>query len=181
MGHGAGRRILRSLAPSDGRQRRQEVPHQDRPPSVGERFWGSGQYPLSLFSNLSKQLSDSPPSVPGVVDVDSEWALKGVSLVKAKAALQRAKGELVRQGWKVTSYEESKFRNELSMRPRGPMTPSRSRRVPVTVSGCVRMPNVRAIRRPFHGRVRRPGASEPASAAPAAPLTRLNGPAEHVG
>ncbi|WP_329365362.1 hypothetical protein [Streptomyces sp. NBC_01483] len=49
--------------------------------------------------------------------MDSEWALKGVSPVKAKAALQRAKGELVRQGWKVTSYEESKFRNELSMRP----------------------------------------------------------------
>jgi hypothetical protein len=28
------------------------------------------------FSNLSKQLSDSPPSVSGVVDVDSEWALE---------------------------------------------------------------------------------------------------------
>ncbi|WP_329527146.1 hypothetical protein [Streptomyces sp. NBC_01462] len=90
----------------------------DNWPGGGVEADGSSCY-YRGFSNLSKQLSDSPPSVPGVVDVDSEWALKGVSPVEAKAALQRAKGELVRQGWKVTSYEESKFRNELSMRPPG--------------------------------------------------------------
>jgi hypothetical protein len=87
-------------------------------PGGGVKADGSSCYHRG-FSNLSKQLSDSPPSVPGVVDVDSEWALEGVSPTQAKAALRRAKGELVRQGWKVTSYEERRFRNELSMRPPG--------------------------------------------------------------
>ncbi|MFF8025749.1 hypothetical protein ACFZDJ_32620 [Streptomyces sp. NPDC007896] len=87
-------------------------------PGSGVEADGSGCY-CRGFSNLSKQLSDSPPSVPGVVDVDSEWALEGVSSAQAKAALRRARGELARQGWKVTSYEESKFRNELSTRPPG--------------------------------------------------------------
>ncbi|MFK0022523.1 hypothetical protein [Streptomyces sp. NPDC090798] len=90
----------------------------DNWPGGGVEADGSSCY-YRGFSNLSKQLSDSPPSVPGVVDVDSEWALKGVSPAQAKAALRHAKGELVRQGWKVTSYEESKFWNELSMRPPG--------------------------------------------------------------
>ncbi|MGW1759774.1 hypothetical protein [Streptomyces mirabilis] len=90
----------------------------DNWPGGGVEADGSGCY-YRGFSNLSKQLSDSPPSVPGVVDVDSEWALKEVSPTQAKAALRRAKGELVRQGWKVTSYEERKFRNELSVRPPG--------------------------------------------------------------
>ncbi|MET7349089.1 hypothetical protein [Streptomyces mirabilis] len=90
----------------------------DNWPGGGVETDGSSCY-YRGFSNQSKQLSDSPPSVPGAVDVDSEWALKGGLPDAGEGSASAGEGELGRQGCKVTSYEESKFRNELSMRAPG--------------------------------------------------------------
>ncbi|AOR32459.1 hypothetical protein BFF78_16540 [Streptomyces fodineus] len=56
------------------------------------------------LSHLGDQLSDSPPNVPGVVTVSTEWALKGVTEDAGQAALRRARAALRRQGWRVTTY-----------------------------------------------------------------------------
>lgn len=60
------------------------------------------------LKHWSEQLSDSPPSLPHVVGVSNEWALKRVSRDQAVSALRRVRKELTRQGWKVTAYENSR-------------------------------------------------------------------------
>ncbi|WBO65375.1 hypothetical protein [Streptomyces camelliae] len=67
--------------------------------------------------HLDEELSDSPGSPPGVVDVSSGWALKGVSRAEAVSAMQRARAELTRQGWKVAGYENSRSWLRLSLKP----------------------------------------------------------------
>lgn len=49
-----------------------------RPHGGGQEVDGSGCYYTGL-KDLTKQVSDSPPSVPGVVALSSEWGLKGVT------------------------------------------------------------------------------------------------------
>ncbi|PSJ25293.1 hypothetical protein B7P34_28950 [Streptosporangium nondiastaticum] len=60
--------------------------------------------------DLPKNISDSPPSEPGVTTVRDEWTLKGVPRAEAGPALERAGQRLTRQGWKVTRYEHSDLR-----------------------------------------------------------------------
>ena len=85
-------------------------------PGNGLEADGEGCYYTGL-KDLFKELSDSPPSVPGVVSVSSEWVLKGVASDQAKAALRRARKELERRGWKVTSYETSHHVIRLGIEP----------------------------------------------------------------
>ncbi|WP_327315566.1 hypothetical protein [Streptomyces sp. NBC_01235] len=59
------------------------------------------------LSHWEEQLSDSPPSVPGVVNVSAEWTLTGVSEERATAAMRRARTELTRQGWQGTDHENA--------------------------------------------------------------------------
>ncbi|MFF9277584.1 hypothetical protein [Streptomyces griseosporeus] len=69
--------------------------------------------------DLGDQLSDSPPSEPGVVRVSDEWAVKGVSHARAVAALRRARGELAARGWKVTDFDDTPQRLRLRLKPPG--------------------------------------------------------------
>ncbi|MGW0881711.1 hypothetical protein [Streptomyces sp. NPDC002671] len=58
------------------------------------------------LSHFGDQISDAaPPSVPGVVVVRTEWALKGVTAQAGQAALRRARGTLEERGWHVTTYK----------------------------------------------------------------------------
>ncbi|MGP4086058.1 hypothetical protein [Streptomyces sp. KR55] len=85
-------------------------------PGNGSEADGYGCYYRGL-SHLSEQLSDSPPSVPGVVNVKNKWALKRVSHTQAVSALQRARKEPTRRGWEVTAYENSRHWLRLSLKP----------------------------------------------------------------
>ncbi|MFE4819549.1 hypothetical protein ACFRFU_24590 [Streptomyces sp. NPDC056704] len=87
-------------------------------PGGGQGVDGSGCYYTGL-KDLTKQVSDSPPSVPGVVAVSSEWGLKGVTPSQAVSALRRARKELTRRGWKLTRYEISDHWTVLSVQPPG--------------------------------------------------------------
>ncbi|MDX3642188.1 hypothetical protein [Streptomyces sp. MB09-02B] len=69
--------------------------------------------------HLLKQLPSTPPSVPGVVDVSNEWALRGTSTAEAQAAVGRARKALTAQGWQVTRYDRIKDLFDLAMRPPG--------------------------------------------------------------
>ncbi|MFF4657504.1 hypothetical protein [Streptomyces sp. NPDC001381] len=63
------------------------------------------------------QLNDTPPSMPGVVSVSSEWALKGVPSGQAMTALRRARKQLTERGWKVTTYESVNHAIQLRLQP----------------------------------------------------------------
>lgn len=85
---------------------------------------GGGQEAHSSCSyrglkHFSKQLQDTPPNMPGVVNVSSEWALKGVSSGQAMTALRRARKQLREHGWKVTTYESVNHAIHLRMQPPG--------------------------------------------------------------
>ncbi|MFI2369357.1 hypothetical protein [Streptomyces sp. NPDC018833] len=71
------------------------------------------------LKHFSKQLNDTPPSMPGVVKVSSEWALKGVSWGQAQTALRRAREQLTEHGWKVTTYESVNHAIQLRTQPPG--------------------------------------------------------------
>ncbi|MFC9628246.1 hypothetical protein ACFTY8_02950 [Streptomyces mirabilis] len=66
-------------------------------PGGGQETDGSGCYHTGL-KDLTKQVSDSPPSVPGVVAVSSEWGLKatsGTSCTRAARAPARLRHRLI--------------------------------------------------------------------------------------
>ncbi|WP_225837096.1 hypothetical protein [Streptomyces sp. NK08204] len=69
------------------------------------------------LNHLEDQLSDSPPSVPGVVVVRTVWALKGVPAQTGQAALRRARSALRRKGWHVTTYTAADKDIDLSATP----------------------------------------------------------------
>ncbi|WP_433889009.1 hypothetical protein [Streptomyces sp. CA-111067] len=73
--------------------------------------------PRPGLRHLSDGLMDSPPSEPRTVKVNDDWALKDVTRAQAVPALQRARTELTRAGWRLTSYEDSTDRLQLSLRP----------------------------------------------------------------
>lgn len=69
--------------------------------------------------HLDKQISDSPPGMPGVVSVHTEWALKGVPEVEALSAMRRAREELTRRGWRVTDSMNKPYWHYLVLKPSG--------------------------------------------------------------
>ncbi|MEN2423014.1 hypothetical protein AABB02_33500 [Streptomyces rimosus] len=70
----------------------------------GLRYWNAG-------------LQDAtPPSESHVVKVSSDWALKGVTRAQALRALQRARQELMRRGWEVTAYDDSRPEPQLRLK-----------------------------------------------------------------
>ncbi|KUN78393.1 hypothetical protein AQJ64_30875 [Streptomyces griseoruber] len=71
------------------------------------------------LSHWADRFDDAPPLVPGVVNVSAEWVLKGVSDEEAAVALRRARAELVRQGWRVTEYENAAPNRTLRVTPDG--------------------------------------------------------------
>ncbi|BBC33808.1 hypothetical protein SGFS_051020 [Streptomyces graminofaciens] len=97
--------------------------------------------------NLFKQLPSTPPSVPGVVDVSNEWAVKGNSTAEVQAALRRARKALNAQGWQVTRYSRIKDMIDLVVRPPGSVDSVRISTYPrglLTVSAyaaCARYPS----------------------------------------
>ncbi|WP_158709307.1 MULTISPECIES: hypothetical protein [unclassified Streptomyces] len=99
------------------------------------------------LKNLDKQWNDTPPSMPGVVTVSSEWALKGVAPDRATAALRRVQRRLTERGWDVTAYESAGHALRLRLRPPGTEDTVWVRaeprdRLDVTAhSGCARYPS----------------------------------------
>ncbi|MER5303312.1 hypothetical protein ABT039_28150 [Streptomyces lasiicapitis] len=70
----------------------------------GMRNWGEG-------------LSASPSSEPHVVNVSYDWTLRDVPHDRAVTALQHAKKELTREGWKVVSYDNNRHWLRLKVAP----------------------------------------------------------------
>ncbi|MFF3915196.1 hypothetical protein ACFYZB_17165 [Streptomyces sp. NPDC001852] len=124
----------------------------DLPQATLDTEWGGGREAEAYgceyrgLSHLGDELSDSPPNVPGVVSVSTEWALKGVTEDAGQAALRRARGALRRQGWRVTTYTSLDHSISLSATP--PHSDATVRldtyprgRLAVSASaGCVRCP-----------------------------------------
>lgn len=69
--------------------------------------------------NFGSGLSDSPTPEPRTTAVYENWALKGVSRQHAVEALGHARKALTARGWRVTSYENSRYDLRLSLTPRG--------------------------------------------------------------
>lgn len=67
----------------------------------------------------SDALDPSPPSEPHVVSVNYDWTLRDVPRARAVTALQHARKELTRAGWKVAEHQNDRYRLELSLRPPG--------------------------------------------------------------
>ncbi|MFF5535036.1 hypothetical protein ACFY71_21550 [Streptomyces cinerochromogenes] len=59
--------------------------------------------PYTGLSHFFDQLHDTPPTMPGVVVVSTEWALKGVTAEAGQSALRRARATLAERGWRITT------------------------------------------------------------------------------
>lgn len=57
----------------------------------------------------SDAFAGSPPSEPHVVNVSYDWTLRGVPRARAATAVEHAKKELTREGWKVAAHDDDRF------------------------------------------------------------------------
>ncbi|MFB7594136.1 hypothetical protein [Streptomyces sp. NPDC056160] len=107
--------------------------------------------PYTGLSHLADQLKDTPVSVPGVITVSSEWALKDVTHRAGQAALRRARTELRRQDWKVTASTAVNGDVSLLATPPGSdasvyvRTYPHDRLAVSASSGCARVPEGRSV------------------------------------
>ncbi len=83
-------------------------------PAAGlDRTWVGGisghiyDCPRRGLAHWTDQLTDTPPMEPHTFTVSDTWALTGVTHPQAVRALHQARQTLTRQGWTVTSYEDS--------------------------------------------------------------------------
>lgn len=131
-------------------------------PSGGLVADGSDCYSKDLLD----QVSDSPPTEPGVVKVSDTWALKGVTHPQAVAALARARRSLTLQGWEIGRYDESVRTLEMEATPPGAKDRMYVREYPegrlevAAVADCARFPE--GLRRDVHDNPELPPQKAPA-------------------
>lgn len=69
------------------------------------------------LAHWTDDLYHSPPSEPHTAAVSADWTLMGVPRNQAVAAMQSARRQLGRRGWKAVSYEDSGDELRLQLKP----------------------------------------------------------------